>query len=138
MNITTHFTLEELIRSSVATEKRINNTPTRAEIEWLRYGCTHVLEPLRAKVGHPLIVTSGFRSVKLNVAVGGVSNSQHVIGQAADLHVQSQQDAMLMFSVLAKNKHVDQLLFEHSKNTQWLHVSWSVSPRQFFRKNYQV
>ena len=45
-----------------------------------------VLDPARRKYSKPVVVNSGFRCPIHNSAVGGVYNSQHVSGQAADVH----------------------------------------------------
>jgi zinc D-Ala-D-Ala carboxypeptidase len=138
MKLTEHFTLEELTASSTAKAKGIDNTPNAGVIEWLKYGVEHVLEPFRVELGKAVIITSGYRCPKLNKAVGGVSTSQHMKGQAADIQVTSKSDGLNKFKILTKNKYVDQLLFEHSKTAQWLHVSWSKTPRQMFRQNYKA
>lgn len=128
MNITEHFTLEELTRSETARAKGINNAPDgKARAELVRL-CTTVLEPLRAAYGAPIIVSSGYRSPHLNKAVGGVANSQHLKGQAADVHSVSdtKQDNKRLFDVAAemvrKGKiKVGQLVDEYGYN--WVHIS---------------
>ena len=78
-----HFSLEEL----TTTKTGISNIPHENDINQLRILCRDILEPLRDKIGKPIIIVdSAFRSAAVNRAVGGVSNSQHLIGQAADIH----------------------------------------------------
>ena len=77
-----HFTLEEL----TTTKTGITNIPNDNDVNQLRNLCNDILEPLREKLGCPLIVDSGFRSQAVNEAVGGVPTSQHKLGQAADIH----------------------------------------------------
>ena len=84
-NITMHFTIEELYASKTAKDKGINNMPSVREMVNLVYLAAYVLEPLRKAMGEPIKIGSGFRCQQLNKAVGGVSNSQHLTGQAADL-----------------------------------------------------
>lgn len=43
------------------------------------------LEIIRAAVGRPLKINSGYRSPAWNKKVGGVSGSQHQLGKAADI-----------------------------------------------------
>ena len=80
--LTPHFTLEEL----TTTKTGISNIPHDNDINQLRLLCSDILEPLRAKIGTVIVIDSAFRSTAVNRAVGGVSNSQHLIGQAADIH----------------------------------------------------
>ena len=80
--ISPHFTLEEL----TTTKTGLSNIPNAEQINFLRILCCDILEPLCEKLGCPLIVDSGFRSPAVNKAVGGVPNSQHLQGQAADIH----------------------------------------------------
>lgn len=84
-----NFTVDELCRSKTAQRRGINNTPTpsiRVNLEKL---IANVLQPLRDKYGKPIIVDSGYRCPKLNQAVGGAKTSQHLYGQAADIHTVS-------------------------------------------------
>ena len=80
--LTPYFTLEEL----TTTKTGISNIPNDNDINQLRNLCRDILEPLREKLGCPLLVDSGFRSQAVNEAVGGVPTSQHLLGQAADIH----------------------------------------------------
>ena len=80
--LTPHFTLEEL----TTTKTGISNIPHENDIDQLRILCRDILEPLRDKIGKPIIIDSAFRSAAVNRAVGGVSNSQHILGQAADIY----------------------------------------------------
>ncbi|WP_175980971.1 D-Ala-D-Ala carboxypeptidase family metallohydrolase [Burkholderia sp. BCC1630] len=83
-NLTAHFTLEELIASDTARRRGIDNTPSATVAANLRR-TAEVLERVRDVLGgRPVIVTSGYRSPELNSAVGGVANSAHRSGLAAD------------------------------------------------------
>lgn len=79
------FTLAELTESATAKRLNIDNTPTAEVIENLQYGCDMVLDPLRRLYGAPIIIGSGYRCKQLNKAVGGVPNSWHQEGNAADI-----------------------------------------------------
>jgi hypothetical protein len=84
MNLSEHFTLEELTRCELAARKGIDNTPT-AEIERnLPALCTVLLEPTRTLLGVPMHANSGYRSFRLNIAVGGSETSAHLRGAACD------------------------------------------------------
>lgn len=131
MKLTEHFNLEEFTFSQTALKMGIDNTPSRAVVQWLKYGCKNVLEPLRQELKTPVIVTSGFRCDALNQAVGGVPMSQHVIGQAADLRADKPMQQRIV-DILKKNKFVDQVICECKGSVTWIHVSWSVDPRHMF------
>ena len=85
--MTTNFTIEELTRSSFAIRNNIDNTPNEKQTENLKFVANN-LEYIREKLGnYPILVTSGFRSKKVNKAVGGVRNSDHLEGLAIDIIV---------------------------------------------------
>lgn len=134
------FSLAELIKSSTATKHHIDNTPPADVIKNLQYGVDMVLDPLRRIYGKPIIISSGYRCPKLNTLVGGVSNSWHIQGNAADIHVDSLTEATKLFSNLQKIPSVDTVLFEHSGSGQWLHVQWNMAqtPRHHYNFNYKA
>lgn len=80
-----YFTITELTKSATATKQGIDNTPSAEVTANLTALVDKVLDPLREIYGKPIYVSSGYRCPKLNKAVGGVSNSQHLKGEAADL-----------------------------------------------------
>lgn len=134
------FSLAELIKSSTATKHHIDNTPPSDVVKNLQYGVDMVLDPLRRIYDKPIIITSGYRCPKLNTLVGGVSNSWHTQGNAADIHVASLTEATKLFSNLQKIPSVDTVLFEHSTTGQWLHVQWNMAqtPRHHYNFNYKA
>jgi zinc D-Ala-D-Ala carboxypeptidase len=115
-----YFTLRELLQSNTAKRCNIDNTPSFEVVANLRRLCTDVLNPSRVKYGNPIFVTSGYRCPELNARVGGVKNSQHQLGLAADLVC---SNLPLLFEIIKSNGNVDQLLFEHNIKSRWLHVS---------------
>lgn len=138
--ISDYFTLSELTKSETANKLKIDNTPNRDVITNLQYGVTFVLEPLRRLIAMPVVITSGYRCPKLNKAVGGVPNSWHTQGNAADIRVKSTEHAKLLFDTLKRISAVDTVLFEHSKTSCWLHVQWNMrtTPRHHFNFNYKA
>ena len=80
-----YFTYEEMVKSDTAKSKGIDNTPDEASIENMKALVKNVLDPVRKIWGKPLTVNSGFRSRKLNEAIGGAKTSQHMYGMAADI-----------------------------------------------------
>lgn len=138
MKLSEHFTLEEFTRSQTAHLNHIDNTPSQAEIDWLKYLCVNILEPLRSHMQRPIVITSGFRCPKLNALVGGVPLSQHQYGQAADIRINNAADGAKIFLFLKNNKFVSKALYERSKSTgsRWIHVSCAPVPVRYFNDNY--
>lgn len=129
MNLSEHFTLRELTKSNTASRLGIDNTPTDEALEQLKKLCTEVLEPIRVKYGKPIIVNSGYRSEKLNKAIGGAKTSQHMTGGAADVDASDGDNAKL-FNLIkdmieSGELKVGQLIWEKGNKIQpdWVHVS---------------
>ena len=80
-----YFSIEELSKSASAERLAIDNTPPRAARKMLTILVEQLLDPIRRRYGAPIIVTSGYRCPALNTAVGGVANSHHIVGCAADI-----------------------------------------------------
>lgn len=135
-----YFSLAELTKSETAARHKIDNTPNKAIIDNLQYGVNMVLDPLRRLYGKPIKINSGFRCQQLNKLVGGVPNSWHQYGNAADIHISSAEEAKILFNNLQKLPSVDTVLFEHSKTAQWLHVQWDKTrtPRHHYNFNFKA
>ena len=118
-----HFTLEEFTRSSTAIRLEIDNTPPSEAASNLQCLCQEVLEPLRRHAGRPVTISSGYRSQRLNKAVGGASGSQHCKGEAADIHIPDINTGHKWFHYIATHLPFDQLIWEFSGSTVWIHVS---------------
>ena len=126
-SVTMHFTIEELYASKTAKEKGINNKPNMQQMINLVYLCAYVLEPLRVAMNEPIKIGSGFRSRELNAAVGGVYNSQHCKGQAADLCIDGDlKKGRKWFEYIKNHLPFDQLIWEKNPKTgnYWVHVSF--------------
>lgn len=117
-----NFTISELVKSDTAEKAGINNTPDINSLDNLLELIFYVLQPLRDKLGKPMIITSGFRSKKVNELVGGVSNSQHLYGQACDFVVNGMTPAQVVEFVKKSGIEFDQLLNEYD---QWTHISFN-------------
>ena len=123
---TKNFSYDELIASATAKRLGIDNTPTHEEKEKLRQLAEAILQPIRDAWRAPIVVNSGYRSEALNKAVGGVSNSQHRLGEAADIKVGGKERNKKLFNFIYKlisqgKIKVGQLIDEY--NYQWIHVS---------------
>lgn len=84
-NLSTNFTLEEMIFSETAIRLGIDNTPSDEELRELTRLCVDLLQPLRDVLDTPVIVSSGFRNEAVNRAVNGSDNSDHMDGRAGDI-----------------------------------------------------
>jgi hypothetical protein len=126
MNLSPHFTLEEMIKSQAGDRAGIDNLPPPACREALRALCVNVLEPIRERFG-PVIITSGYRGPELNRIVGSSSSSQHPKGEAADIEVPGMANGDLA-RWIEKHLEYDQLILECYKpgipSSGWVHVSY--------------
>ena len=131
-----YFELSEFINSDTAKKRMIDNCPTFEVVDHLCELVENFLDPLRAALGKPIDVSSGYRCRKLNTAVGGVLSSAHLTGYAADITC-----AYLSFTkfkdfvvdwVKKTNRKFDQIIVETDKKTgvQWVHVAIYNSKRQ--------
>ena len=116
-----YFKLIEFTASATARELDIDNTPSKDAIENIEALVSNVLDPLRDAFGKPVYVSSGFRSARLNMAVGGAKNSQHLKGEAADITANSRENNKWLFEYIRDNLPFDQLVDEY--NYSWIHVS---------------
>lgn len=124
-----YFTINELCKSTVAQQNRIDNTPSLEIVKNLEQLVTNILDPLREAWGKPIFVTSGYRCKKLNAKVGGSKTSQHVLGQAADIKTDSISNNKKLFQLIQSLKlPYDQLINEY--NYSWIHVSFGPRNRR--------
>lgn len=119
-----HFKLSEFTQSGTARRHKVKNVPGPREVERLRFLCVKSLEPMRRRFG-AIRITSGFRCKKLNALVGGSPTSQHVLGEAADIHTGGRELSEKMFGFAKQNIPFDQLILEHNPahGIYWLHIS---------------
>ena len=124
-----HFKLTEFLNL----KKYPKNIPTMQDVANMTYGCHFLLEPARKEVG-PIIINSGFRNEAVNRKVGGVTNSQHLYGQAADIRPKDPAQFQRLVAFLKSCQYTDQLL----TGKGWLHISWNffAQPRHYIRIGY--
>lgn len=111
MKLTPHFSLSEFSRSRTSEFLHIKNDIPDALIPVIRNLCEH-LESARAIIGCPIIITSGYRSKKLNSLVGGQPRSYHLVGRAADLYP-ADGDLDNLFSVLSTLPHLELIRYNN-------------------------
>jgi zinc D-Ala-D-Ala carboxypeptidase len=129
MNLSPHFTLEELTISQTASRMHLDNTPPAEILERMRDVLCPGLEKVRALLGAPMHIDSGFRSAAVNRAVGGVGKSAHTLGYAADFIAPAYGSPLTICRALAAEAAVldfDQLIEEGT----WVHISFDPQARR--------
>lgn len=122
-----YFSIEELCASDIAERKKIDNTPNADARLRMQRLIEQLLDPIRAAWGGPITVNSGYRSPALNKAVRGVSNSQHMKGEAADITVGSAGDNKRLFDKIVELQQAGKIAFDQlidESNYSWLHISF--------------
>lgn len=128
--MTPHFTYDELIASQTATRFGISNVPTN-EIRQNMKVLAEGLEKVRALLGKPMTITSGFRSKELNRKVGGSKSSAHMTGFAADFTCWAYGKPIeIVKAIRDAGIQVDQVIEEGT----WVHISFAPSMRNQFLK----
>ena len=130
MQLTNNFTLEELTKSETALRQNIDNTPTVDVVENLTRLAEKVLQPVREHYGKGVKVNSGFRSMAVNAAVGGVQGakpSDHTRGMAADIEIPGLPNAELAQWIEANLEYTQLILEFYTQgipDSGWVHVSY--------------
>jgi len=124
MNLSPHFSLDELIVSQSAARHGIDNNPPPAAIENLKRLCV-LLENVRELFGKPLRISSGYRSPKVNALIGGSEKSQHCQGAACDFTIQGVTIDQVMDSITVNGLPYDQVIKEFGA---WIHISVPTCP----------
>ena len=117
-----NFSISELCRSAKAKQHGIKNTPSISQVDNMLNLIFYCLQPIRDMLQKPMIISSGFRCPELNKLVGGVSNSQHLYGQAADFTVPGESVQGIIFKIQTSNIEFDQVINEYDK---WVHISFN-------------
>lgn len=120
MTLSPHLTLGEMVRSETALRKGIPNEPPPAAMRRLEVWAATIFEPVRALLGVPLHINSGYRSPKLNKAVGGAANSAHLTGDAGDIVPVGMSLREAFTKIRRSNIPFDQLIEECDA---WLHIA---------------
>lgn len=125
MNLSQHFTLEELTASETAARNGWDNSPNLNELSNLKR-LAEFLEQVKTVVGgKPVMINSAFRSKLVNDAVGSKDSSQHRIGCAADIRVPGMTPDEVVKAVIAADIGYDQVIREFDR---WTHISIPNNP----------
>lgn len=129
-NISKNISFKEATRSEIAVRKNINNTPNASQLKAMKLVAEKVFEPLREWYGKPIQVSSFFRSIEVNKAIGGSISSQHCKGEAID--IDTLNDNGMLFLRIKEHGVYDQLIWEFGddKNPDWIHISYSSHNRR--------
>ena len=127
MQLSQNFALSDLIRSETAEAEGIDNTPPPGIVENLKRLAAG-LEAVRALLGAPLEISSGYRCAALNEAVGGSGTSQHLQGLAADFACPGFGTPLEVADAIRRSGlEFDQCILEYGR---WVHLSFSDAPRR--------
>ena len=132
MNLTPHFTLEELTHTD---HRQYDNTPNDAELENLKRLAEFLEEVKTALGGKPVMVNSAFRSKQVNDAVGSKDTSQHRSGCAVDIRVPQLTPDEVVKTIVAAGLPYDQLIREFDR---WTHISIPSRPNMEPRKQVLI
>lgn len=114
MQLTEHFSLEELTLSSKALSMGVENEPTAEHLVNLQ-SLAQKMETVRALFGRAIEITSGYRNPVVNAAVGGTPTSAHALGHAADFHVDGETDLDAAKRIRDSGIAFDQLIYEKNR-----------------------
>ena len=119
MNLSEHFTLEELTISEKASRRNLNNTPDNIALYNLRR-LALFLEDVRTLLDKPIKINSAYRAPKVNASVGGSKTSQHCSGCAADIRVTGMTPDEVVRAIIKSDLQYDQVIREFDS---WTHIS---------------
>ena len=122
-----YFTISELTASATAQREGIDNRPTESAYHLLHVLVEHLLDPIREAWGEPIVVSSGYRCKELNALVGGVKNSHHILGCAADLIAGNKADNRRLFNLIQQMQQEGKIRFTQlilEGDGRWIHISY--------------
>jgi len=130
MQISKHLSFDECTDSDTADRLKIkNNNPNDDVVDNMKLLAEKVFEPIREHFKTPIYISSMYRGLVLNQAIGGSLTSQHCAGQAMDIDMgdKGKPSNKEIFDYIKKNLVFDQLIWEmgNDKNPSWVHVSYS-------------
>ena len=119
-----NFTMSELLHSDIAEKHNIYNVPDKKSLDNMLILICECLQPIRNYIDKPIIISSGYRSPRLNghPLIQGKDDSQHCTGQAVDFTVKGLTPKQIIEKVIASGVEFDQLINEHNI---WVHISYN-------------
>ena len=119
-----YFSISEMTHSNIARARGWKNEPGYGDIERMDLLVRKLLDPLRELYGSAIYVSSGYRTPRLNMEVGGASGSQHMLGEAADISTGRRGENARLYDMLLNSKLLyDQVIIYNCY--EWLHVSYT-------------
>ena len=122
-----NFKALDFFKSDTAKNSNILNIPTAYYMQVTLNNLTvtaNKIQEIRALLGFPVFITSGFRCIELNKLVGGSSSSQHITGEALDFVCpRFGSPEKIVRYLREKNIEVDQCIIEKSGDKEWVHLS---------------
>lgn len=126
MKLSKYFTYNELTFSETAKRLKYTNTPSHKQLKSLT-NTAQQLDKVRELLGCPVIVTSGYRSLAVNRAIGSSDNSQHIKGEAVDFRTVEHSPRKIVELIKKSDIEFDQLVLEYDS---WVHISFSSRNRK--------
>ena len=122
-----HFSISELTASATALREGIDNRPNKCAYHLLHVLADQLLDPIREAWGEPIVVSSGYRCKELNTLIGGVKNSHHMLGCAADLIAGNKADHRRLFKLIQQMQQSGKIRFTQliwEGDGRWIHISY--------------
>ena len=122
-----YFSIQELTASATALREGIDNRPSKCAYHLLHVLVDQLLDPIREAWGEPIVVSSGYRCKQLNALVGGVKNSHHILGCAADIIAGTRADHRKLFKMIQKMQQEGHIKFTQliwEGDGRWIHISY--------------
>ena len=122
-----YFSITELTASATALREGIDNRPNKCAYHLLHVLVQQLLDPIREAWGEPIVVSSGYRCKELNMLVGGVKNSHHIFGCAADIIAGNRADHRRLFRLIVKMQQEGRIKFTQliwEGDGRWIHISY--------------
>ena len=118
------FTMSELLKSEIAEKYNISNIPDKQSLDNMLTLIIECLQPIRNFIDKPMIISSGYRSPRLNghPLINGAQNSQHVTGQAVDFTIKGMTPKQIIEMIKRSGVEYDQVINEHNI---WVHISYN-------------
>ena len=122
-----YFSINELTSSATALREGIDNRPSKCAYHLLHVLVDQLLDPIREAWGEPIVVSSGYRCKQLNTLIGGVKNSHHLLGCAADIIAGNRADHRKLFKIIQQMHQEGRIKFTQliwEGDGRWIHISY--------------